>query len=92
MPIEEVQNLYGLNDVVKLASNENPYGCSQNVQKVIITVLNKLSLYPDSRADQLREKLANHHIGLNHDQFIFRNGTDELIRMIMYGNLVQPGR
>lgn len=87
-PIEEVQNMYGLNDVVKLASNENPYGCSQNVQKAIITELNKLSLYPDSRADKLREKLAN-HIGLNHDQFIFGNGTDELIRMICRAYLGQ---
>lgn len=80
-PIEEVQNTYGLSDVVKLASNENPFGCSKNVQKAILTELNKLFHYPDSRADRLREKLAN-FIGINHDQLIFGNGTDELIRMI----------
>ena len=80
-PTEEVHNIYGLNDVVKLASNENPYGCSQNVQKAIISEFNKLSFYPDSRADKLREKLAN-YIGRDHDQLIFGNGTDELIRMI----------
>lgn len=79
--IEEVKRDYGLNHVVKLASNENPYGCSQNVQKAIMTEFNKLSFYPDSRADRLRAKLAD-YIQVNEDQFIFGNGTDELIRMI----------
>lgn len=81
IPLEKVQNMYGLNNVVKLTSNENPYGCSQNVQKAIISELNKLSLYPDSRAEGLREKLSD-FIGVNDDQLIFGNGTDELIRMI----------
>jgi histidinol-phosphate aminotransferase len=81
IPLEKVQNMYGLNNVVKLASNENPYGCSQNVQKAIISELNKLSLYPDSRAEGLREKLSD-FIGVNDDQLIFGNGTDQLIRMI----------
>lgn len=79
--IEEVKRAYSLNHVVKLASNENPYGCSQYVQKAVMSELNKLSFYPDSRADRLREKLAD-YIGVNEDQFIFGNGTDELIRMI----------
>ncbi|MBD1381485.1 hypothetical protein [Metabacillus arenae] len=57
--IEEVKRTFGLNHVVKLASNENPYGCSQNVQNVIMSELNKLSFYPDSQADRLREKLPH---------------------------------
>lgn len=40
--IEEVKSDYGLNYVVKPASNENPYGCSQNVQNAIMSELNKL--------------------------------------------------
>lgn len=34
-PIEEVQNMNGLNYVVKLASNEHPYGCSPKVKQAI---------------------------------------------------------
>lgn len=79
--IEEVQKMYGLNNIVKLASNENPYGCSPKSQKAVILELDKLSLYPDGHGDKLRERLA-YYIGLKPDQLIFGNGTDELIRMI----------
>ena len=33
--IEEVKRIYGLNDVVKLASNENPYGCAPSVKEYL---------------------------------------------------------
>ncbi|MBA4538134.1 histidinol-phosphate transaminase [Bacillus aquiflavi] len=79
--IEEVKRAYGLHHVVKLASNENPFGCSHNVQEAMMAELTKLASYPDSRANKLRKKLAE-SIGVNQDQLIFGNGTDELIRML----------
>jgi histidinol-phosphate aminotransferase len=79
--IEEVQSMYGLDYVVKLASNENPYGCSSNVQKAIMSELQRLSFYPDSRADNLRGKLSE-YTKVHKDQLVLGNGTDELIRMI----------
>ncbi|WDC83757.1 hypothetical protein PL321_14600 [Caloramator sp. mosi_1] len=32
-PISEVKRQLGLDDIIKLASNENPYGCSEKVKK-----------------------------------------------------------
>lgn len=88
MNIEDVKCVHGLKNVAKFDSNENPYGCSHNVQKAITSEINRLSYYPDNRANRLREKLAN-HIGVNQDQLIFGNGTDELIRMISRAYLDQ---
>lgn len=66
MNTEDVKRVHGLKHVVKLASNENPYGCSHNVQKAITSEINRLFNYPENRANRLREKLAN-YIGVNQD-------------------------
>jgi histidinol-phosphate aminotransferase len=79
--VEEVKLAYGLNNIDKLASNENQYGCSKYVQNAIISELNNLSFYPNSRAETLREKLAD-YLDVNPEQLIFGNGTDELIRIV----------
>ncbi|MBE9509011.1 MAG: histidinol-phosphate transaminase, partial [Chloroflexi bacterium] len=47
-PIEEVQREYGLKDVIKLASNENPLGPSPKALAAIEQTLPSLNLYPDS--------------------------------------------
>lgn len=79
--IEDVKDELGLTDIVKLASNENPFGCSEKVKKVIDEEINQLAVYPDGYASVLRDKTAQlFHV--NHDQLIFGNGTDEIIQMI----------
>lgn len=80
-PIEEVKREYGLETVIKLASNENPYGCSPLVQQAIIAELDHLALYPDGYSRTLRESLAM-HVGVNEKQLIFGNGSDEVVQMI----------
>ncbi|PIR71539.1 MAG: histidinol-phosphate aminotransferase, partial [Candidatus Nealsonbacteria bacterium CG10_big_fil_rev_8_21_14_0_10_37_25] len=47
--IEEVAEEFGLNPkkIIKLASNESPFGPSPKVKKVIVENLNKLSIFPD---------------------------------------------
>ena len=59
-PIEEVQREYGLKDVIKLASNENPLGPSPLALAGIEKVLSKLNLYPDGQSYYLRKALADH--------------------------------
>ncbi len=58
--INEVKRQYGLSEIVKLASNENPFGCSKKVMSEIANFTGKLSIYPDGYATDLRFKLAEH--------------------------------
>lgn len=46
-PIEAVKSEYGLDKVVKLASNENPYGCSEAAKEALHHEIQQLALYPD---------------------------------------------
>jgi histidinol-phosphate aminotransferase len=80
-PINEVKKEYGLDKVIKLASNENPYGCSPKVKEAILQTLNGLAVYPDGYARALREKLAQ-HLGVNETEIIFGNGSDEVVQII----------
>ncbi|MBM7701732.1 histidinol-phosphate transaminase [Metabacillus iocasae] len=80
-PIEEVKREYKLESVIKLASNENPYGCSPLAKQAIAAELDNLALYPDGYSAQLREELAN-HVGVEKDQLIFGNGSDEIVQII----------
>ncbi|WP_400163774.1 histidinol-phosphate transaminase [Brevibacillus sp. TJ4] len=80
-PIDDVKREYGLTDVIKLASNENPYGSSPKVQEAITAQLQNLSLYPDGASQQLRWELAD-FLGVKPGQLIFGNGSDENLLMI----------
>lgn len=79
--LEEVKRQYGLTNVIKLASNENPYGSSPAVKEAIIKELDRLALYPDGYARVLREKVA-HHLGVKETELIFGNGSDEVVQII----------
>lgn len=80
-PIEDVQREYGLDKVIKLASNENPLGCSPKVKEAISNTLNDLSIYPDGNATKLKEKLAE-FLNVNVDEILPTNGLDEMIDLI----------
>ncbi|AIQ69800.1 histidinol-phosphate transaminase [Paenibacillus graminis] len=80
-PIEEVKKELGLKDVIKLASNENPYGSSPNAKAAILAELENLYLYPDGSAAELTSALAN-HLGVRNDSIIFGCGSDEIIALL----------
>ena len=88
-PIEELEREFGLTDVIKLASNENPLPPSERVLKAIADALPHLNRYPDGSAHYLRIALARRH-GLNPDQLIMGNGSNELIELIVRAFL-RPG-
>lgn len=54
---EEIQQLYNLDRVIKLASNENPLGVSPRAAKAMGAVLENCALYPNGGLD-LRRVLA----------------------------------
>jgi histidinol-phosphate aminotransferase len=77
-PIDEVKRELGLRDVIKLASNENPYGPSPKVLTALRAASKELNRYPDGDCYYLRKALAKRLRVLN-QQLIFGNGSDELI-------------
>lgn len=79
--IEEVTESYGLKKVVKLASNENPYGCASSVSEFLQSSSMPFEIYPDGHATTLRKKLAEKH-GVGEGSILFGNGSDEIITII----------
>ncbi|WP_341302306.1 histidinol-phosphate transaminase [Lysinibacillus sp. FSL H8-0500] len=88
-PIEEVQREYGLKEVIKLASNENPFGCSPKVTAYLQNNAVNHALYPDGYAQNLRTAIAN-YLGVKETQLLFGNGSDDLIAIITRA-LLYPG-
>ena len=80
-PIEEVQREFGLSDVIKLASNENPLGPSPLALAAMQTVLTGVSLYPDSSNRGLEGALAE-SLGMAPGQVLAGNGSDEIFRLV----------
>jgi histidinol-phosphate aminotransferase len=81
---EEVAERYGinLNEVVKLASNENPLGPSPLAVEEIKRISGRIHLYPDADALQLRRKIAA-YLGLGKGNVIVGNGSDEVMELIV---------
>ncbi|KGX92158.1 histidinol-phosphate aminotransferase [Pontibacillus halophilus JSM 076056 = DSM 19796] len=79
--IEEVKEMYGLEKIVKLASNENPYGFSPHVKHVLEDSVSSLEKYPDGYARELRRTLSR-KLDVSERQLIFGNGSDEIVQLI----------
>ncbi|PZE21936.1 histidinol-phosphate transaminase [Paenibacillus xerothermodurans] len=80
-PMEEVKRELGLTDVIKLASNENPFGCSPKAKEAIIAHVDQTSIYPDGGAVELTAAIAE-HFNVETNQVIFGAGSDEIIMML----------
>jgi histidinol-phosphate aminotransferase len=90
-PIEEVARELGLpaDDIIKLASNENPLGPSPAALAAMEKTLKSLHLYPDGNAFYLKRALAA-RLALDPRQVIFGNGSNEIIEFIGHA-LLSPG-
>lgn len=78
-PIEEVQREYGIQDVIKLASNENPLGASPKALAAMIAELSRYAhLYPDGSSLELVQKIAN-NFGVTPAQVYIDSGLDAVI-------------
>ena len=76
---EEIKKEYGLDKVVKIASNENPYGPTPNIKEYLNGI--NFSVYPDNYMSNLRSKLSN-KLNVNEEKLLFGNGSVEIIQMI----------
>ncbi|GGF14217.1 histidinol-phosphate aminotransferase [Halobacillus andaensis] len=80
-PIEELQREKGLTKILKMASNENPFGCSPLAEEAIREEMKEMTRYPETTSPALALKLAA-RLGISSDQLIFGNGSDEIIRLL----------
>ncbi len=80
---------------IKLSANENAFGCSPDASAAYRDAAARLHLYPDPRANALREALATKH-GLDPARILFGAGSDEIFSMACQAylspgeNMVQP--
>lgn len=80
-PIEEVKRELGLTDVIKLASNENPFGMSEKAKEAAFKAICEGNLYPDSNGYYLKHKL-NEKFGYDMDCITLGAGSNELINLL----------
>ena len=68
-----------LNNLVKLNTNENPYGPSPKVIEALkLEAADSLRLYPDPNSDALKAAIAQTY-NLNSNQVFVGNGSDEVL-------------
>src|SRR5690348_14908927 len=75
-PIEELARELGVENAVKLASNENPFGPSPMAIAAMRRVVGESHRYPDSNAFRLRQRLSE-KLGVPADDIIQGNGSNE---------------
>jgi histidinol-phosphate aminotransferase len=90
-PIDYVARELGLDvaGIIKLASNENPFGPSPRAKEAAIRALAHGEMYPDGGCYDLRQRLAEHH-RLTPAQFVIGNGSNEIIELLGHAFLA-PG-
>lgn len=71
----------GVSNVVKLSSNENPFGPSPAAQEAVRRTVHELHRYPSTDHAALRTAIADVH-GLNANQIICGVGSDEIITFL----------
>lgn len=71
----------GVENPVKLSSNENILGSSEHAREAFKAAVDTLHIYPDSRATVLREAVAR-HFDLEPERLVFGDGTDEVLHLI----------
>ncbi len=84
-PIELVVREFGVNpkDVIKLASNENPYGTSPKVVEKIQELAKNMFIYPDDSMYELKEALAN-KFDVTSKHVIIGSGSDQILEYCVH--------
>lgn len=80
-PIDEVKRELGIEDVIKLASNENPLGPSDAAKSAMLEAMQDMHIYPDGSCYYLKEAIAKKY-NIQTENIIVGNGSDELIKLI----------
>ena len=80
-PISELEREYGVTDIIKLASNENPLGPGARARAAMSAALADIGLYPDGSGFELKQRLARHH-DLPVEWITLGNGSNDILVLL----------
>jgi histidinol-phosphate aminotransferase len=80
-PISELEREYGVSDIVKLASNENPLGPGAAARAAMSRTMSEVGLYPDGNGYDLKLRLARHH-ELPLECITLGNGSNDVLVLL----------
>jgi histidinol-phosphate aminotransferase len=84
-PIELVVREFGIEpgDIIKLASNENPYGPSPKAVEKVAKLVNEMHRYPDDSFFELKKGLAG-KFGVTDSNIIIGAGSDQILEFAIH--------
>ncbi|KTD06994.1 histidinol-phosphate transaminase [Legionella jamestowniensis] len=89
---EELAREQGLSDIIKLASNENPLGCSIKAKEALAKLSGlQLATYPSPMNHPLRFRLCK-QLGIDEDMLTLSNGSDLLFSLILTTFALHTGK
>ena len=80
-PIEDLERELGIENAIKLASNENPMGPSPKIFDSIEGVLKDTHRYPDGNATRLKSTIAR-KFNVTDNQVTIGNGSNDIIEFV----------
>ena len=80
-PIEDLERELGINNAVKLASNENPVGPSPRIIDSIEKIVKETHRYPDGNATRLKAKISR-KFNILENQVTVGNGSNDIIEFV----------
>jgi len=89
LSIGKAREISGKHEIARLASNENPYGCSPAVKESLVDSGYEPWRYPDSHCRALKQALAD-SLGVDPGNVVVGNGSEEIISAISRA-VLQPG-
>jgi histidinol-phosphate aminotransferase len=88
-PIEEVERELGIKNIIKMASNENPFGPSPEVVSAMSDAAKTINRYPDADCFYLKKALSEKH-SVASDTIFIGNGSDEVFVLALKA-FIHPG-
>jgi histidinol-phosphate aminotransferase len=91
-PIAEVAREFGLDEaaIVKLASNENPFGVPDSAKAAMAAAMADLGRYPDANGFDLKAALSKRY-DVPQDWITLGNGSNDILEIAAHA-FVQPGQ
>lgn len=80
-PISELEREFGIRDIIKLASNENPYGPAPSTLAAMRAELEQVWLYPDGSSHALKQALAQ-FLRVDPAMLTIGNGSNDLLMLL----------
>lgn len=88
---EAVRQRYGVTEIARLASNENPYGASPAVARALVDLAARVGTYPDANCTALRAAIAA-RTGVAPECTVVGNGSEDILQMLCQAFLSQGDR